>query len=81
MQHFQYKTIKNCSSFAENIEIGGTRRTIIWLFNVISLREAFTAKKSQNCGLFPYHYPLFLKLIGNYELRNRDPIGTQHFMK
>ena len=26
-------------------------------------------------------YTLFLKLIGTYELRNRDPIGTQHFMK
>ena len=24
---------------------------------------------------------LFLKLIGTYKLRNRDPIGTQHFMK
>ena len=24
---------------------------------------------------------LFQKLIGTYELRNRDPIGTQHFMK
>ena len=48
---------------------------------VVWLREAIRKRKSQNCGLFPYHYPLFLKLIGNYELRNRDPIGTQHFMK
>ena len=27
------------------------------------------------------HLALILKLIGTYELRNRDPIGTQHFMK
>ena len=26
-------------------------------------------------------YTLFLKLIGTYELRIKDPIGTQHFMK
>ena len=44
-----------------------------WFKEVAELEASIAKEKSGGA--------LFLKLIGTYELRNRDPIGTQHFMK
>ena len=48
----------------------------MYKYNIVKLHKSFIAIGS---GLD--YSALFLKLIGTCELRNRDPIGTQCFMK